>query len=473
MDGNVNGLMIDCSRLIERHDYYFRLVDFMADWGMNTLLLHFSDDHGLAIALPGFEDLAVTEAFGRTEIEALVAHAGERGIDIIPELETFGHTRYITDVPTYAHLAAEEYSDVLRFNAVDPLHPGVITLMERLIQATGDLFASDYIHLGCDEVDITRYCQERGLDEQAVWTDYVNQMIWLARQAGKEPMIWADHPTRDEEIARRLRKDVILVDWRYDPAVEEGVLPRRRTMGFERLVVAPSLACWHQRFLPTTRALRNTERMIEFGQRHEALGVINTVWCPYRYLQNALWYGVAYSAHVAEHGPATDLRAFHRRFTRDMFGGALTDELHDYLTRWPGFDIWPTISRASLDPNVALAAEEDAHLRQVNRLGRELLPFAARFEPDDGHDVWRGMTLAAQCAWLISERHVLASQKAVARRRRDAYRRLLSEVRAALETEWDATRFPDDPQKAEPKFVERRDQYALILMRDLVALSSS
>ena len=51
--------MIDCSRLMEKHRYYYRLLDFMADWKMNTLVLHFSDDHGCGIELRGFGQLAI------------------------------------------------------------------------------------------------------------------------------------------------------------------------------------------------------------------------------------------------------------------------------------------------------------------------------------------------------------------------------------------------------------------------------
>ena len=76
-----NGLMIDCSRLMEPHGYYFNLVNFMADWGMNTLALHFSDNHGCGVALPGFERIAMPNAFTMKEIAEFVAHAASKGID--------------------------------------------------------------------------------------------------------------------------------------------------------------------------------------------------------------------------------------------------------------------------------------------------------------------------------------------------------------------------------------------------------
>ncbi|MCX6993248.1 MAG: hypothetical protein NT011_08930 [Kiritimatiellaeota bacterium] len=39
----ISGIMIDCSRLLERHAYYYRLIDFMADWETNTLVWYFTD----------------------------------------------------------------------------------------------------------------------------------------------------------------------------------------------------------------------------------------------------------------------------------------------------------------------------------------------------------------------------------------------------------------------------------------------
>jgi N-acetyl-beta-hexosaminidase len=54
----MNGLLIDWARLLEPLTYYYRLITFMSDWMMNPLVLHFSDDLGLAVKLPGFEYLA-------------------------------------------------------------------------------------------------------------------------------------------------------------------------------------------------------------------------------------------------------------------------------------------------------------------------------------------------------------------------------------------------------------------------------
>ena len=159
----INGLMIDPARLLEPQPYYYRLVEFMAGWRMNTLLMHLADDWGCTVRLPGFEHLAMPRAFTPADLRKLTGFAGVRGVDVIPELETFGHTRYLTDHPRYRHLFGGRRTRKLRFNAVDPLNPETHELMRSLIAAMAKAFPSKYIHLGCDEVDLKDYCRRKGL----------------------------------------------------------------------------------------------------------------------------------------------------------------------------------------------------------------------------------------------------------------------------------------------------------------------
>ncbi len=78
----------------------------MAEWGMATLVFHFTDDHGCAVRLPAFERLALPNTFSAEKAKELVEFAARRGIEVIPELEAFGHTRCLTGRPEHAHLYA-------------------------------------------------------------------------------------------------------------------------------------------------------------------------------------------------------------------------------------------------------------------------------------------------------------------------------------------------------------------------------
>ncbi|MBN2781427.1 MAG: family 20 glycosylhydrolase, partial [Candidatus Marinimicrobia bacterium] len=403
-DKTINGIMIDCSRLLEKQDYYYRLVDFMADWDMNTLLLHFSDDHGLSVAIPGFEALAHPHAFTPEDIKKLTAYAGSRGIDIIPELEVFGHTRYITDHPGYEHLFLGDRSGNISFNALDPINPESAALMRSMIAAAADMFPSRFFHLGCDEVNLSALNLPKEREAQ-VWADYVNTLIAFAHEAGKMPVIWNDHLQKNDAIAQRLRKDVVLMEWNYVPDYKANDLGRFAGMGYPSLVMAPSLACYLSRVLPVRPGLMNTDAMAASVRDGTADGMINTLWLPMRYLQDAMWYGIAYSGFLINSGKTMDLHDFHKHFAKKVFGTRLNGELEAYLIRWPDlhldYRIYNTLAAGTFD--LSGNPRWMQSLREVYALSAELNGSRPDYRPRKNGEILEAMYLTTDVLRVISE----------------------------------------------------------------------
>ena len=105
MNPMFTGLMIDAGRCLEKRQYYNDLIDFAAERGVTSLLWHFSDDQGCAIDFASVPGVASPHAYSRSEVRSLVTYARDRGIEIIPELASLGHTAYITRLPRFKHLA--------------------------------------------------------------------------------------------------------------------------------------------------------------------------------------------------------------------------------------------------------------------------------------------------------------------------------------------------------------------------------
>ncbi|MFA5205714.1 MAG: family 20 glycosylhydrolase [Lentisphaeria bacterium] len=470
---DINGIMIDCARVLERPAYYFRLVEFMADWGMNTLVLHFTDDHGCAVVLPGFEELAMPQAFSADDIRRLVAHAAGRGIEIIPELETFGHIRYLTAVPRYRRLGLHCGTRKLTFNALDPLNAESAAVMDRLIGAVAHLFPGPRLHLGCDEVNLAGLARRQdGLDEAAVWSEYVNTMIGLARRHGKSALIWADHLVKNADIARRVGKEVTAVHWHYEPEAAAEPVLRLQAAGYGRIVLAPSLACYRHRFLPAAGALANTRAMVGVAAATGAAGVINTIWCPFRYFQGALGYGIAFSGALVAARGELDLTTFHTRFARQTLGLDLAPELAAFLDAYPRFGLDYEIANKLYRNEFSMTPAEEQALRAVNDLGRTVLPAAAGIVPTRNLDLWDDMLLAARASWLCSECWALNTAVVSEPRRRAAFYRLRRELRTAAAASWDHGRFPDDPQKTRPQFPNEAPQFALRIINRLKLLNA-
>lgn len=458
--------MIDCSRLMERHDYYFKLLDFMAEWKMNTLLFHFSDDHGLGIALKGFKKLAMKNAFTLDEMKKLIDHAKKRNIEIIPELETFGHTRFITDHPDYKHLYAGKKTKKLSSNAIDPLNPESLKLITKMLKATAELFPGKYLHIGCDEVEMTEYCKNRNLNVVNTWTDYVNQIISIAVKLRRIPMMWGDHISNDPKIAAKLRKDVVVLDWRYHKGLKATVSTKLAKNGFEKIIGAPSLACYAYRFSPSDITFRNTIQMSRLAAKYDYAGIINTIWCPYRYFQEALYYGIAFSAESVRGKGKVDLDKFQTKFSEKVFGTELKPDLRKFLQQMPKLEInYEMADKLALRKN-DFSETEIAEFEKINQAGKKAIKAAFNYKPKKNTQIFKAMLLSAKSAWLCSEFVLLKNQKANPKRKK-TFKALLCEVRKKASEEWDRTRCPKSPQKNKPLFPYQDGNYALLILKGI------
>jgi hexosaminidase len=97
------GLMLDVARHFLAPDDVKHVLDLMAPLKLNVLHLHLSDDQGWRIAIDAWPRLAEHGgrtavggdpggAYSKADYQAIVAHAAERFITVVPEIDTPGHT---------------------------------------------------------------------------------------------------------------------------------------------------------------------------------------------------------------------------------------------------------------------------------------------------------------------------------------------------------------------------------------------
>lgn len=461
-----NGLMIDCCRVLERREYYYRLIDFMSDWNMTHLQLHFSDNHGCAIDIPGFSHLAMPHAFSASDIKELCAYAAKKNIDIIPELETFGHTQYLTDHPKYSHLFAgyQKEAGGQKGGGVNPLMPESAQTMHRIIDELIKMFPSDYFHIGCDEVNMSDFLKENNLEEEDAWADYVNELIDYVKKCGKTPIIWADQLKKKPKTVEKLRKDVVVMEWDYESDCSDSAIAALVDVGFENIIASPSVIFCRYRFFPTETAFANTDRMTHYAVERKLSGVMNTAWCPYRYISNSLYYAIAYSAYLVENDGKIDIREFRGKFSNYMFGVDCDYPLEKFLTLWPRLNIGGELAKKLLGEIPEFTKDDEAQLEIINSIGPEALKFANMFKPAVNHDIWHAMVLSARIAWICSESYF--AKKGDEERLRK-FEMELESITAAAESEWDKTRYLDDPLKSTPHFKEPDSSYLIPLLRKL------
>ena len=163
------------------------------------------------------------------EIRELDAYCALRGIDLVPNQNSFGHLERWLVKPAYNHLAELPQGGApLPWGGFKkdpttlcPTDPASLAFLDGLYAELLPNFASGLFNVGCDETfDLlgggrsAAAVRERG--EGRVYLDFLKQVAALARKHGKRPMFWGDVILKHPELVPELPKDLIALDWGYE-----------------------------------------------------------------------------------------------------------------------------------------------------------------------------------------------------------------------------------------------------------------
>jgi hexosaminidase len=239
-------VMIDPARhFLPVEDVKF-FIDQMARFKFNTLQLHLTDDQGWRIEIKSHPKLTETGAFrnnGKTpspdngyythdDIKELIAYAGQRNIEIIPELDIPGHSVAILKAYPELGCAFRHNDNKDLGNTTNMMlcahNKDVYAIYEDIIEEIAMLFPSKKIHLGGDEAavkenwakcnDCLAMMQDAGYDKPSqLMIPFFNRMLDIVRKNGKEAILWCEldniwPPANDYLFP--YPNDVTLVTWR-------------------------------------------------------------------------------------------------------------------------------------------------------------------------------------------------------------------------------------------------------------------
>lgn len=171
---------LDVSRHFWPTDDILRFVDILAWSRMNVFQWHLTDDEGWRLEIKAYPELTMTGAFRgphlplvsqhgygdetyggfytQEEVRDIVAHADSLNITVVPEIDIPGHCTAVLkaypnltdrDEPEESYHSVQGYAN----NALNPAIPETYEFLEAVFAEVADLFPSEYIHVGGDEVD--------------------------------------------------------------------------------------------------------------------------------------------------------------------------------------------------------------------------------------------------------------------------------------------------------------------------------
>ncbi|MDO8684336.1 MAG: family 20 glycosylhydrolase [Armatimonadota bacterium] len=312
----LRGVMADLARLKEKDEYYFKLVDFMAEYKFNAIFMHFTDDQGAPIELKRHPKLTSDYAMSHDTIKRFVNYAAQRHIEVIPEIELWGHAGWVTGHPDYEDLS-EEGPDLCTLN------PKTWQLAADIFDEMCELFPSKYIHGGSDEAHFGR-CPKCKAEvekhgETALVGLHLKRTAELIYERGKIPILWADILLNYPESADIVPKYAILNHWNYRADLSDEPVKFLMSKGYT-VIGGSGIVFGSRAVLPKGDALRNVENFGKIARNHKLLGINNTIWVPQRYVSDTLWYGIALAAEASWSGGEPDRNGLTTSFFKTFFG---------------------------------------------------------------------------------------------------------------------------------------------------------
>ena len=154
--GKIVGYMLDVSRFrVPTMETVKRQVDILAELGYNHFQLY--TEH--TFAYPGHEDVwREASPFTPAEIRELDAYCADRGIELVPNQNSFGHLEHWLRHPAYNRLAEAPQGGTTcngwvcaRPASLCPTDPASVAFVAGLYDALFPCFRSKYVNVGGDE----------------------------------------------------------------------------------------------------------------------------------------------------------------------------------------------------------------------------------------------------------------------------------------------------------------------------------
>ncbi|RWS29755.1 beta-hexosaminidase subunit alpha-like protein [Leptotrombidium deliense] len=267
---NYRGVMIDTARHYIPVKVLLNNLEAMAINKMNVFHWHMVDDQSFPFQSTTYPNLSKYGAFSerhvysQKDITDIVEFARLRGIRVLPEIDTPGHTKAIGK--SYPQLLTACYgngsaysSSYPQFSEAEVLNPtdeNVYKFLIALFEEMQKIFPEKYIHLGMDEVNygcwqsnpaVRQFMNEHGFTStNELEQYYVRNLIERVKNIGYKYVMWQDPIDNGVQPAR----ETIVQIWKdshLDPTFSSWQKHAKdvANKGYKMVVSA----CWYLNYI--------------------------------------------------------------------------------------------------------------------------------------------------------------------------------------------------------------------------------
>ncbi|XP_076867333.1 beta-hexosaminidase subunit beta isoform X2 [Brachyhypopomus gauderio] len=254
------GILLDTSRHYVPLKVILVNLEVMAMNKFNVFHWHIVDDTSFPYVSRTFPDLSqkgafhpYTHVYTPSDVKLVIEFARMRGIRVIAEFDTPGHTQSWgkgqTDLLTPCFSGSHPSGT---FGPVNPILNSTYDFMTSFFKEIGTVFPDAYIHLGGDEVDfscwksnpdVQKFMEQQGFgqDYSKLESFYIQRLLDIVSSTNKGYMVWQE--VFDNGV--KLKGDTVVEVWIMNKLKEE--LQNVTGAGFTAILAAP----WYLDYIST------------------------------------------------------------------------------------------------------------------------------------------------------------------------------------------------------------------------------
>ncbi len=250
------GVMLDCSRnAVMKPEQVMRFADIISSFGYNSIQLYTEDTYEID-GEPYFGYLR--GRYTKEEIKAIDEHCMEKGVELIPCIQTLAHLNQIFRWSDYASI--RDTDDILLAG-----EEKTYELIDKMFFTLAESFTSRKVNIGMDEAHMLgrgAYLDKNGLVNRFdILKKHLERVLSIAEKYGFECMMWSDmfmrlasggdYYTFDKPVTSEAKacvpKNVNLVYWDYyhtEKRVYDGMFSVHKQLAGDKVWFAGGAWTW-------------------------------------------------------------------------------------------------------------------------------------------------------------------------------------------------------------------------------------